>query len=102
MADAYAVRTNYGSEPDDVIPQSNAAAEKALELDPTLAGPHVVLGYNKMRYNWDFSGGEAEFKRGIELDPSDATAHQWFSETLSYIGGRVQESINESNRARQL
>jgi len=102
MADAYAVRTNYGSEPDDVIPQSDAAAEKALELDPTLAGPHVVLGYNKMRYNWDFSGGEAEFKRGIELDPSDATAHQWFSETLSYIGGRVQESINESNRARQL
>jgi serine/threonine protein kinase/tetratricopeptide (TPR) repeat protein len=102
MADAYGVLTNYGSEPDDVIPQSNAAAEKAVELDRTLARPHAVLGYNKMRYNWDFSGGETEFRRAFELDPSDATAHQWFSETLSYIGGRAQESIDEGNRARQL
>jgi len=102
MADAYGVLTNYGSEPDDVIPQSNAAAEKAVELDRTLARPHAVLGYNKMRYNWDFSGGEGEFRRAFELDPSDATAHQWFSETLSYIGGRAQESIDEGNRARQL
>ena len=57
---------------------------------------------NKMQYNWDFSGGEAEFRKAFELDPSDATAHQWFAEDLAYIGGRAQESIDEANRARQL
>jgi len=93
MADAYAVLGNYGSDPNDVTPKSNAAAEKALELDPTLARPHAVLGTNKMTYSWDFSGGEAEFRKAFELDPSDATAHQWLSEALSYIGGRAQEAI---------
>ena len=99
---AYGVLTNYGSDPNDVTPKASAAAEKALELDPTLARPHAILGYNKMLYDWDFSGGEAEFRRAFRLDPSDATPHQWFSETLSYIGGRAQESIDEGNRARQL
>jgi tetratricopeptide (TPR) repeat protein len=102
LADAYAVLTNYGSDPNDVTPKASAAAKKALELDPTLARPHAVLGYSKMLYNWDFPGGEAEFRRAFELDPSDATAHQWFSETLSYIGGRAQESIDEGSRAHQL
>ncbi len=55
-----------------------------------------------MHYNWDFSGGEAEFRKAFELDPSDATAHQWFAEILSYIGGRAQESIDEANRAHEL
>jgi len=102
LADAYGVLTNYGSDPNDVTPKASAAAEKALELDSTLARPHAILGYNKMLYDWDFSGGEAEFRRAFRLDPSDATPHQWFSETLSYIGGRAQESIDEGNRARQL
>jgi len=48
------------------------------------------------------SGCEAEFRKAFELDPSDATAHQWFSEMLSFIGGRAQEAIDEANRARQL
>jgi TolB-like protein/predicted Ser/Thr protein kinase len=102
LADAYGVLTNYGSDPNDVTLKASAAAKKALELDPTLARPHAVLGYSKMLYNWDFPGGEAEFRRAFELDPSDATAHQWFSETLSYIGGRAQESIDEGSRAHQL
>jgi TolB-like protein/predicted Ser/Thr protein kinase len=102
VADAYGVLSSYGSAPNDVTPKSNAAAEKALELDPTLARPHAVLGTNKMTYSRDFSGGEAEFRKAFELDPSDATAHQWFSEALSYIGGRAQEAIEEAKRAHEL
>jgi tetratricopeptide (TPR) repeat protein len=55
-----------------------------------------------MQFNWDFSGGEAEFRKALELDPSDATAHQWLAENLGYISGRAQESIEEANRAHQL
>jgi TolB-like protein/tetratricopeptide (TPR) repeat protein len=102
LADTYVVLGDYGGDPGDLISKSNAAAEKALELDPTLAHPHADLGLSKMQYNWDFSGGEAEFRRAIELDPSDATAHQWFSQSLSYLGGRAQEAIEEASRAHQL
>jgi len=102
LADAYSVLSNFGGDPSDVIPKSNAAAEKALELDPTLARPYAVLGANHMQRDWDFSGGEAESRKALELDPSDATAHQWFAESLAFIGGRAEESIDEANRAHQL
>jgi tetratricopeptide (TPR) repeat protein len=55
-----------------------------------------------MQYSWDFSGGAAEFRKALELDPSDATAHQWFSQSLAAIGGRAQDAIDEANRAYQL
>ncbi len=102
IADAYAVLSDYGANPNDVFPKSSEAAEKALELDPSLARPHADLGSDKMQHAWDFAGGEAEFRKAFELDPSDASAHQWFAEQLSYIGGRAQESIDEAERARQL
>jgi len=102
LADAYSVMGNYGFDPKDVEPKAVAAAEKALELDPGLARPHADLGLIKMQTNWDFAGGEAEFRKAIELDPSDATAHQWFAQSLAYMGGRAQEAMDEANRARQL
>jgi tetratricopeptide (TPR) repeat protein len=82
--------------------KSNAAARKALELDASLAQPHAVLGSNEMEYDWDFAGGEAEFKKAFELDPNDATAHQWYAEKIGMIGGREQEALTEINRAHQL
>jgi TolB-like protein len=101
LADAYAVLSGYGSDPNDTNPKSDAAAQKALELDPTLARPHAVLGNHKF-VSWDFAAGEAEFRKALELDPSDATAHQWFAQNLSQIGGRAQEAIDEAHRAHQL
>ena len=92
----------FGGDPNDVIPKAIAAAYKALEIDPTLARPHAVLGIVTSLYAWDYSGGEAEFRKAIAIDPADATAHQWFAEVLAYIGGREQESIDEANRALQL
>jgi eukaryotic-like serine/threonine-protein kinase len=102
LADAFGTLSNYGADPSEVTPKANAAAHKALELDPALAHPHALLAASKMEYDWDFAGGDAEFRKAIELDPSDATAHQWYSEDISSIGGRAQEAIDEANRARQL
>ena len=98
LADAYAVLPNYGGNQNEDFPKSNAAARKALDLDPTLAHPHAVLGSNEMQYDWDFAGGEAEFKKSFELDPNDATAHQWYADDIGMIGGREQEALAEINR----
>jgi adenylate cyclase len=67
-----------------------------------LASPHAVLGYTKFGQEWDFAGGEAEFKKAIELDPNDATVHQWYAESLFMLGGREREALAEINRASQL
>jgi len=102
LADAYLVLPEYGGTPGEDYPKSNAAARKALELDATLAHPHAVLGGIEMQNDWDFARGEAEFKKSFELDPNDATAHQWYAESIGWIGGREQEALAEINRAHQL
>jgi tetratricopeptide (TPR) repeat protein len=102
LADAYSVLPGHGGIPSQDYPRSNAAARKALELDATLAHPHAVLGNNEMQYDWDFAGGEAEFKKALELDPNDATTHHWYAVSIGMIGGREQEALAEINRAQQL
>jgi TolB-like protein/DNA-binding winged helix-turn-helix (wHTH) protein len=102
LADAYNVLPNYGGSQNEDFSKSNAAARKALELDPTLAHPHAVLGNNEMQYDWDFAGGEAEFKKSFELDPNDATARQWYADDIAMVGGREQEAIAEVRRAHEL
>jgi len=102
LADSYSVLPVYGGAPGEYYPRANAAARKALELDPSLARPHAVLGSNEMEYEWDFAGGEAEYKKALQLDPNDATAHSWYAQDISSIGGREQEALAEINRAQQL
>ncbi len=101
LADAYSVMPDFDGNPSEDFPKSNAAARKALELDPTLARPHAVLGANEMEYDWDFAGSQAEFKKAIALDPNDATAHQWYAERISQLGLH-QEALAEISRAHEL
>jgi TolB-like protein/Tfp pilus assembly protein PilF len=99
LADAYSVRSQWGGTPSEDIPKSNAAARKALELDDTLARPHAVLGGNY----WGLGlGAEPEFKKALELDPDDATAHQWYAEAIAMSEGKPQEALAQVNLARQL
>ncbi len=57
----------------EVLPKARAAAAKPLELDGSLAEAHTALGY-KLWYDWDWPGAEKEFKRVLELNPSDSEA----------------------------
>jgi TolB-like protein/DNA-binding winged helix-turn-helix (wHTH) protein/Flp pilus assembly protein TadD len=102
LAETYNVLPNYGGTPSETYPKSNAAARKAVELDPTLARPHAILGSNAVEYDWDFQAGEAELKKAVELDPNDATVRSWYAEKLLEIPGKQQEALAEVNRARQL
>jgi tetratricopeptide (TPR) repeat protein len=55
-----------------------------------------------MQDDWDFAGGEAEFKKSFELDPNDATAHQWYADDIGMIGRREQEALTEIDLAHEL
>jgi serine/threonine-protein kinase len=52
--------------------KARAAAKTALALDPNLAGAHVALGEVLMGDERNLAQAEAEFRRAIELAPSDA------------------------------
>jgi tetratricopeptide (TPR) repeat protein len=101
LAEAYSYLPDYGGPIGD-IPKAKAAARKALELDPTLAGPHLSLGGIMMAHEWDFAGGEAEFEKALELDPNDAGAHERYADNLGVLGGRQKEALAEVNLAHRL
>ena len=101
-ADVYSVLPYFGDSPAEDFPKASIAAREALRLDPTLGHPHAILGSIEMAYDWDFAGGEAEFREAFAIDPNDATAHQWFAECLGMIGGREQEALKEIDLAHAL
>jgi tetratricopeptide (TPR) repeat protein len=99
LADAYVVFPDYGvSVPREAYPRAKTAAMRALALDSTLGYAHATLGVVRETYEWDWNGAEQEFRRAIALDPSYATAHQWYAEYLSSLG-RLEEALAEAERA---
>jgi eukaryotic-like serine/threonine-protein kinase len=102
IADSYTLLAVYGSmTPDDAFPKAKEAAEKALAIDDSLAEAHTSLGFVKTRYEWDWEGAEASFRRAIELNPNYALAHQWYSNYLASVG-RYQDAIDEAKRGQEL
>jgi TolB-like protein/DNA-binding winged helix-turn-helix (wHTH) protein/Tfp pilus assembly protein PilF len=102
LADAYVHLNLYSAtEQKDAFPKAKQAAERALQIDESLAEAHTTLGYIREQYEWDWAGAEAEFKRAIELNPNYATAHQYYSEYLALVN-RTQESIAQIERAHEL
>ena len=81
------------------MPQAKAAAERALELDDTLAEAHAALAWVLMTYEWDWSRAKREFERAIELDPRHAPAHYWFAEYYIYVEGDVEAAVAEGELA---
>jgi TolB-like protein/Tfp pilus assembly protein PilF len=75
-------------------------AQKALQIDHSLAEAHVSLALAIM-YDYDFAGAEREFERSIELDPRYATARQDFGLYLGMMG-RYEEAYTEVQRAIRL
>jgi TolB-like protein/Tfp pilus assembly protein PilF len=87
--------------PHDAFPRAKAAAERALEIDPSLAEAHTSLGVVRFQYEWDWSGAERAFRRAIELNPNYAPAHQFYADYLKAMG-RFDEAVGEMHRAQEL
>ena len=86
--------------PAEALPIANAAALRAIEIDPQSAEAHASLGL-VLTHRWDWAGAEAEFKQALRLDPRYANAHHWYGDYLS-IMGRHDEALLEARRALEL
>ncbi len=100
LADSFLMLFAWGIEPPaEAAPRVVAAAERAIELDPTLAEPHATLGYFKTLYEWDWEGARQEFLLPIELNNNYSTAHHWYAFYLVTIGD-MSAAIDEILLAR--
>jgi TolB-like protein/Tfp pilus assembly protein PilF len=86
LADCYLVLSDYGWMPPataGALARENAM--KALSIDSSLAEAHASLGLAKVNHDWDFSGGERELKRALELNPNYVSAYHWYSVLLNFM-----------------
>jgi len=101
IADAYWSAADANISPMEAKGKAKAAAQRALELDDSLAEAHSALGamYYVAEFRWAES--EKEFQRAIQLKPNYATAHWQYGWLLVFVS-RLDEALNEFQRAVEL
>jgi TolB-like protein/DNA-binding winged helix-turn-helix (wHTH) protein/Tfp pilus assembly protein PilF len=77
------------------------AAEKALQLDPSLAEAHAAIGRIKRTHDWDWAGADASFQKAIELEPQNALALMGASSLAGSLG-RFDDAVALGRRAVEL
>jgi serine/threonine protein kinase/Tfp pilus assembly protein PilF len=87
--------------PLQVWQNAKSAANHAVKLDEGLPEAHISLALVRESYDWDWPGAESEFKRAIELNGNNASAHQWYGDFLTRMG-RFDEARVELKKAQEL
>jgi len=83
------------------FPRAQAAARRALSLDPCCAAAHTSLAYATAHYEWQWERAESQFRRALELDPGYAHAHHWHAHLL-VARRRFDEALAAGQRALEL
>jgi tetratricopeptide (TPR) repeat protein len=103
LADSYSLLGNYGVLPaKKVKAKALAAAETAVEIDPTLAEAHTALGHIRATYCWDWPAARSEYLTAISLNPSYATVHHWYAITYLAPLGLLDAALEELEKAEEL
>jgi len=100
MADAYSGENDF-LPPSEIFPKAEAAAKRALQIDPDLPEAHASLGFIHVQYDWTWPEAEEEFRQAIRLNPSYPTAHSMYSRLLCILG-RFAEAQVEVSKAQKL
>jgi eukaryotic-like serine/threonine-protein kinase len=80
--------------------KQEAAARKALELDPNLADAHFAMAQSK-RDNGEWAEAERGYKRAIELNPNLAKVYSAYANYLNLMK-RPDEAVAAIRRALEL
>jgi len=81
--------------------RARIAANRAIELDPSLGRAHASLGAILSDHDWDWPAADHELRRALELNPGDAGAHEIYAFLLT-TKGRFEEAIDHARRAQEL
>ena len=89
--------------PDESFPRAKAAAEKALQLDNTLAEAHAAMAFSKFQYDWDFDGAEQEYQQASKLNPRYVPAREFHAYHL-YLADptRFDAAMQEAKTAQAI
>ena len=95
------VVSGFADVPLEDYARAEAAARTALALDNSLAEAHCVLAEIKTARDFDWAGGEAGFRRALELSPNYADTYNFFARMCAGLD-RYDEAIALARRAQEL
>jgi TolB-like protein len=99
LADAYFIMAWWDWYPrTEGYEKGREYAHKALSININIAEAHATLGAIAAWYDWNWEESVKEIKHAIALNPSSATAHQYYSETLDILrkNKEAREQINQA------
>jgi tetratricopeptide (TPR) repeat protein len=103
LADCLMIQEVWGFiPPEESHEKRRMYVKKALELDESLAEPHVAQAGILSALEWDIEGAERELRRAIKINPNNANAHQMYGFGILGPTGRLDESIAELKQAEKL
>jgi serine/threonine-protein kinase len=103
LADAYGLLGHYGAlSPAEVWTKAASNAAAAVMEDDNLSEAHTSLAHVKATQDWDWRGAEAGFRRAVQLDPRNATAHHWYALACLAPVGRLDEAVEEITLAQTI
>jgi TolB-like protein/DNA-binding winged helix-turn-helix (wHTH) protein/Tfp pilus assembly protein PilF len=98
LAEAYESATTYYNSPTEVMPRAKQAAQRAVELDPSLASAHVKLADAYLFFDWDWAAAQKEYLRALEINPSLPDAQLGYADYLGTLG-RFDEALSRVQQA---
>jgi TolB-like protein/Tfp pilus assembly protein PilF len=100
LADAFTVLGIYGlRDPREVLETAKKEVACALAIEPTLAEAITSRACIDAIYGWRWSDAEDGFRRAVELEPSYATAYQWYAINLLAPRARFDEARAQLDQA---
>lgn len=88
--------------PPDAYDLAEAAAERALKLDPTLGEVQLARTIVDLYDTWDWEVVRNGFEQTIKYDPNIAETYAHYSWFIMLEGGNAEEILNTTRRAMQL
>jgi serine/threonine-protein kinase len=102
LADTHIFLGTFGALPmEEAYPKAKASAQRALQLDPTLAGAHAALGVVSHEYEWDWRLAEDHFRRALAHNPGHADCRRVYADFL-LRQNRIAEARREAQTALEI
>jgi len=60
----------------ELLPRAKALSERAIQIDPRLAGAYFTLGITQLLYDRNLAAAENSFRTVTQLEPNEAEAYQ--------------------------
>lgn len=98
LAYNYINQQDWYIRPAEARPRAKEAAERALAIDPSDSDAHKSLAIESQWYEWNWAASDKEFKKAIELNPTNSEAHAYYAWLLAPMR-RKDEALAEAKQA---